>query len=233
MPHYMQLINSFKHMLNYLTFTTAIEILCFLIALVCLRKDSDQTWNYFSVFLLITCFAELSGIYLKRNHHPHNAWVYNILMVFEAGFVNIMYLKIFKRTVKAKIIIISGIIIFVILYTFELLNHGIVEYNDLTYTVMSVILVIYALFYYYRLMSNDDYIQIGYSAEFWWVTGVLFYYFGETACDLFYDKLQAVYVTPLHTLTYYIYKVLNILLYGCWAYSFICRRWLEKILKIR
>jgi len=210
-------------MLNYLTFTTSIEILCFFIALICLRKDHDRTWNYFSLFLLITCFAELSGIYLKRNHHSHNAWVYNILMVFEAGFVNMMYLNIFKRTFKARIIILSGIIIFAVLYIIELLKHGFFEYNDLSYTVMSVTLVVYALFYYYQLMSSDDYIRIGYSSEFWWVTGGLFYYFGETACDLFYDKLQAVYVTPSHTLTYYIYKILNILLYGCWSYSFISR----------
>jgi hypothetical protein len=220
-------------MLNYFTFTTTIEILCFFIALICLRKDSDRTWRYFSVFLFITCLAELSGIYLKRNHHPHNAWVYNILMVFEVVFINSMYWNIFKRIPKAKVTIVCGIVLFALLYMVELLNHGVFVYNNLSYTVISVIIVTYALFYYYRLMNNEDYIRIGYSAEFWWVTGGLFYYFGETACDLFYDKLQAVYITPLHTLTYYIYKILNILLYGCWSYSFICRKWLDKRLEIR
>jgi hypothetical protein len=198
-----------------------------------LRKDNVWRWKYFSVFLLITCIAEVTGIYLKRVHHPSNAWVYNVLMVFEIGFVNIMYLEIFRRYAKAKTVIICGVILFVLLYAYELLTHGIFQYNNLTYTVMSVIAVIYALFYYYGLMNNDDHIRISYSAEFWWVTGGLFYYFGETACDLFYDKLQAVYITPLHSLTYYIYAILNILLYGCWSYSFTCRKWLEKRLEIR
>jgi hypothetical protein len=220
-------------MLNYFTFTTTIEILSFFIALICLRKDSNRTWKYFSVFLLITCLAELSGIYLKRNHHPHNAWVYNILMVFELGFVNMMFFEIGSRYSQTKTIIICGVILFAIIYTLELISHGVFVYNNLTYTVMSVTLVVYSLIYYYSLMTDDNYIRIAYSAQFWWVTGCLFYYFGETACDLFYDKLQAVYITPLHTLTYYIYKILNILLYGCWSYSFICRRWLEKGLEIR
>src|ERR1700733_12375543 len=161
-------------MLNYLTFTTTIEILCFLVAFICLSEDSHRTWKYFSVFLLITCLAELSGIYLKRNQHPYNAWVYNILMVFEVGFVNLMYWNIFKRIPKAKITIVCGIVLFALLYAFELLNHSAFVYNDMSYTVFSVIVVIYALFYYYRLMNNDSYIRIGYSAEFWWVTGALF-----------------------------------------------------------
>jgi hypothetical protein len=218
-------------MLNYLTFTTTTEILCFLIAFVCLRKDKVWIWKYFNLFLLITCLAELTGVYLKRHHQMQNAWVYNILMVFEISFVSLMLLRIFSTYVKAKAFILCSIILFALLFGYELFSHGIFVYNNLTYTVMSVIIVTYALFYYYGLINSDNDVRVGFSAEFWWVTGCLFYYFGETACDLFYDKLQAVYVTPLHTLTYYIYALLNILLYGCWSYSFICRRWLEKRLE--
>ena len=29
-------------------------------------------------------------------------------------------------------------------------------------------------------------------------------------------------------LTYFIYKTLNVILYSCWSYSFICRKWLTK-----
>lgn len=220
-------------MLNYFTFTTITEMLCFFIAIICLYKDNVWIWKYFTLFLLITCLAELTGIYLKRNNHPHNAWIYNILMVFEMGFVYLMYLKIFRQYTKAKTIIICGIAVFALLYAYELLNHGIFVYNNLCYTVMSVIIVVCALFYYYGLMNNDEYIQISYSAEFWWVTGGLFYYFGETACDLFYDKLSAVHITEMHSLTHYIYNTLNVLLYGCWSYSFICRKWLEKRLEIQ
>jgi len=215
-------------MLNYFTFTTTIEILCFFVALLCLKKDNVPMWKYFSFFLLLTCIAELSGIYLKRNHHPYNAWVYNILMVFEFGFVNLMFREIGRRYAQTKTVIICGIILVAVFYALDMISHGIFVYNNLTYTVMSVILVIYSLVYYYSIMTGDNYVRIAYSAQFWFVTGCLFYYFGETACDLFYDKLQTVFITPLHTLTYYIYAILNVLLYGCWSYSFICRRWLEK-----
>jgi len=220
-------------MLNYFTLTIIAELSCLLVAIICLSKDNVRIWHYFSAFLLITVIAELTGIYLKRNHHPHNGWVYNILMVFEFAFINIMYVAIFRRYSIGKAIIISGFGLFALLYTYEFLKHGLFEYNNLSYTTMSIILVIYALFYYYDLMNNDNYIRIIYSAEFWWVTGGLFYYFGETACDLFYDKLQAVHIAFFHSLTYYIYNILNLLLYGCWSYSFICRKWLEKRSEIR
>lgn len=221
-------ISNAATMLNYLTSTTVIEILCFLIAMVCWSNGDKKIWKYCALFLFLTCLAELTGIYLKRNGQPQNAWIYNILMLFEAAFINKMFAELLHRHKKTRIVIITGFMLFAMLYVYDLFNHGIGVYNNFAYTTMSVISVLYALYYYYDLINNEEYILIRYSAEFWWVTGVLFYYFGETACNLFYDKLHAVYISYNRSLTYYIYNTLNLILYTCWSYSFICRKWLTK-----
>jgi hypothetical protein len=48
---------------------------------------------------------------------------------------------------------------------------------------------------------------------------VFFFYFGSVACDLFFYQL---FLIP-NNLRSDIYAILNLLLYSCWSYSFLCR----------
>jgi hypothetical membrane protein len=214
-------------MFTYITLNTGSELFCFFVAIVSLWRDKRLVWRSATLYLLITCITEIMGIYLKKQHHPNNAWVYNISMVFEAAFVGAMFIDLLRSVKYSRIIIITGLVLLLIPYYYELSNHGICQYNDLTYTIMSVPFIVYSLFYYYKLLADENYINLWRSAQFWWVAGTLFFYFGSTACDIFYAQLM-IEITPKHYLSTYIYKVLNIFLYGCWSYSFICRKWLKK-----
>lgn len=87
---------------------------------------------------------------------------------------------------------------------------------------MSVVFVLYCLYYYYLLLKDESFIEIKTHPEFWWVTGVLFYYFGSTMSNIF-DGLFNVKIIGFATLRYCIYVLLNLILYSLWVYSFICR----------
>jgi hypothetical protein len=219
-------------MYRYFTFNTVVELICLLIAFLCLIRDKDLVWRSIILFLLITCIAEMLGIYIKwlyladRVHVHPNVWVYNILMIFQAGFISLMFSALFKKYFNSKLIIISGLALLVTIYTYEICEDGLFKKHNLTTTTMSVLFVAYSLYYFYCLLKDEAYIRLKYYSPFWWVAGLLFFYFGSTACNLFYYKLSVVTVTPKHYLTYYIYNGLNLILYGCWSYSFICRRWL-------
>ena len=108
---------------------------------------------------------------------------------------------------------------------YELFVDGAFKKHNITTSVMSVLFVLYSLYYFYCLLKDESHINLKYYPPFWWTAGVLFFYFGSTACNVFYSKLSVITVTPKHYLTYYIYNGLNIILYGCWSYSFICRKW--------
>jgi hypothetical protein len=183
------------------------------------------------LYLFITCIAECLGLYVAKQTH-NNHWVYNIFLLFEAGFSNLMFVHLFNKYItNGKSIVISGLTVFIIAYVYELFVHGFFRYNDLTYTLLSVEIVIYSLFYYYLLHKDSRYIELKYSPEFWWVGGALFFYFANTACNIFDDKLYSVMITSNHHLSYFVFKALNIILYSCWSYSFICRKWQTKKLE--
>jgi len=214
-------------MLNYLKPEIIIEVICFIIASLCLLKANPRIWQYQIAYLCVVCTVELTGVYLKR-HHQGNQWIYNILLLFEILFICLMFRYLFSRYIRGRAIIICGLTILIILYIYELSVHGFLIYNNITYTIMSVVYILYALFYYYLLLKDESYIDLKFSCEFWWVTGILFFYFGSTAANLFHGRLSGIKITSKHFLPYYIFIVLNYLIYGCWSYSFICKKWLTK-----
>jgi hypothetical protein len=234
-------------MLRFFTINTVAELICFIVAIICLIKDKDLAWVCMIPFLLITCIAEMIGIYLKgpylvymhelsddkkmhvQLHIPEvhsNIWVYNILLIFETGFVTLMFSHILVKNKLIKPIIISGLILIFITYCIELLVHGIFDENDVTTTIMSILFALYSFYYFYQLFKVNEYVDLRYSPNFWWVVGSLFFYFGRIACLIFFGILSQ--INPKIIITYPIYRVLNIILYSCWTYSFICKKWLTK-----
>ncbi|MDB5131125.1 MAG: hypothetical protein JWR02_874 [Mucilaginibacter sp.] len=215
---------------NYFTASTISELICFAIAAACLITDKSLMWRIMVMYLFVTCVAELIGVYVAGSKQSvNNYWVYNIFLIFESGFTHLMFAFLLNRYINSKPIIIIGFAIFSLIYIYELIDnraHQLYGFNMNSYKVMSVLFVVYSLYYYYLLLKDDNYIDLKYSAEFWWVAGVLIFYFTDISCTVFYRHLARVRLWNGRHLTHYIISVLNILLYGCWSYSFICRKWL-------
>ncbi|MGZ3814951.1 MAG: hypothetical protein ACXVB0_23310 [Mucilaginibacter sp.] len=223
-------------MLHYFTINTTVEAICFLVAICCLRKDKSFVWRSMILFLLITCIAEMAGIYVKRLYiadkiHVHpNAWVYNILIFFQIGFFSLMYQHLLSKSANSKPAIIGGFVLLVLLHVFEIFSHSIFVYDVWSNTAMSILLVLYSLYFYYYLLKDDGYLNLKNSSAFWWVAGTLFFYFGTTAYNFFYEKLSSIVLSNKGDVIYlkYLHNTFNILMYGCWSYAFICRKWLTK-----
>lgn len=216
-------------MLSYLKFNTSIELMCFILSLIGLSKKDSRIWKGITIYLFIVCATEFTGLYLKR-HGYRNQWPYNILLLSQIAYISLMFLSLFNKYIKSRPLVASGLALLLIVYIYEIFDHGFLVYNNTTNTIMSILFVLYGLYYYYLLLKDDDYVALGFSPNFWWVAGILLFYFGSTAVNLFHGNLSKIRVTPEHFLPYYLYMVLNLLLYGCWSYSFICKKWLIPIL---
>lgn len=217
-------------MLKYLTLNTSVEWICFIIACICLIKDKSPVWRSMILYLLITCVSETLGIHIKLQYMADpvnvlpNVWVYNILLIFQAGFISTMFLFLLKVRLKGSPLILMGLALLSILYVYEQFEHGLFKKHAVTTIVMSILFILYSYYYFYLLLKDEEYINLKYYPAFWWVAGVLFFYFGAIISNLFYEKIRD-FVTGPKPYIKYIYNVLNILLYGCWSYSFILRKW--------
>jgi len=198
-----------------------VELLGFVIAFVFLHKDNDKVWKSQVLYLLIVVIAESSGRYMiKGVHYKNNSWIYNLLLIAETFSLTLMFNNILNAFYKGKLFFYLGLILFTIVYLLELIAHGFYIYNSNCDTVMSVYYCTCCFFYYYFLLKEDGFHQLYHLAPFWWVNGVLFFYFGNIICDLFFSKFSKM---PDFYLRYNIIQALIIILYICWSYAFICK----------
>ena len=215
-------------MLDYFTANTISETVCLIVAAICLANDRIFIWRGFILFLFITCLTDYYGLYVGRKTH-NNHWIYNTFIIFESLFTFLVFQFLLDKNFKnTKVLILSALVIFYIFYLYGIFSHGFEIYNYLSYSILSLEFVLLSFFFYYLLLKDEQYVDLRFSSDFWWVAGTLFFYFANTACNLFYDRLYSVMITPKHHITYFIFKALNIILYSCWSYSFICRKWLMK-----
>ncbi|MGY3214295.1 hypothetical protein [Mucilaginibacter sp. HD30] len=220
-------------MTKYFTIYTSAELICLIVALVCLFNAKERNWRLLIPFLLITCMVEIGAIPLKTLYRANpipqnsNAWIYNILLLVQIATFLMMFYNIIGKYTRSLWAIIMGLAVLLIFYSYDLITNksNIFDYNASTYAALSVVLVLYSLYYYFLLLNNDEYTDLKYSPEFWWVTGTLFFFFGATTVNIFHSKLLSV---PLKNRLYltYISNMLIVILYGCWTYAFICKRWI-------
>nr|WP_294792094.1 hypothetical protein [uncultured Mucilaginibacter sp.] len=220
-------------MLQFFNLYTSAELICFISALVCLFNAKEFHWRMLVLFMLLTCMVELGAIPLKAAYRANpipmnsNAWIYNVLLFFQIPAFAAMFYNLIGRYINSKPVVFAGTGALLLLYIVEAFTNadGIFDYNSTTYTVMSVLFILYSLYYYYLLINSEEYADLKTLPDFWWTTGTLFFFFGTTALNMFRSKLLA---EPLKNTVYlsYIHDTLIVILYGCWTYAFICKRWI-------
>lgn len=207
-----------------------IEVCCLIAALYFLRNDNAMFSRITIAYLVVVCLTEISGLIFTKTVHQSNAWIYNIFIIFEAAYISYgLYVALKSFTKKSLVICIIPMAIFCGTYLFELNKHGFFKFNTLTVNIYSVFFVIISLIYFHLLVKQKNPIILKINPQFWWVTAVLFYYFGSTIYNLFvyflYQQFPKSYIVLAYTML-----GLNLVLYSIWIYSFICNSRQRKLL---
>ncbi len=207
----------------YFTINTVTEMICFLMGIIFLFRDKDFGWRLLCLYLLLVCAVEIGGIHLWKVLSKPNYMVYNLLLIFENLMVSYFLFYLIKpyKNRLSWLIVWQGL--FLVCFVVEMTDNQLGGFAFRTVIVMSVAFVVASLYFYYLMLSDDQFIQLWKHAPFWWVNGVLFFYFGSTACNVLfkYFLLDNTHLTA--SIRYWIFAVLNIILYTCWSYAFICR----------
>ncbi|PWS27580.1 hypothetical protein DHW03_08295 [Pedobacter yonginense] len=209
-------------MIKIISPSTCVELICLIVAIIFLAKDKSLFWKIAIVYMAITFSTETIASIISKVFHHYNVWLYNLYILVELCFVSFGLYKFLKEYTNPKPIILVGSGLMLLSYSYDLYSHGITELNTITINVSAIIFVIYSLYYFLLLLKDQNFIQLKYHPQFWWVVGVLFYYFGGTVINLF-DEVLFDKVSTNNHLRWYIYVLLNVLLYSFWSYSFICR----------
>lgn len=208
----------------YITVNTAAEVICFAVSLLCLYKDKDPVWRLLILFLLVTSMVEVGGIYMRRVLQQPNFMLYNVFLVIECLVESYFFYHLYKTYYNRFKLFGAWIITFLFVYFAELLSNKYGGYTFITLTVVSVMLVLASVYYYYLVLREDQFRSLSVYAPFWWVSGTLCFYFASTASNIFFNYLAKDRAPMIsHSIRYIVFNILNVVLYLNWSYSFICR----------
>lgn len=213
--------------MNFTSPIVIAEIMCLIGAIIFLRNDKSIFWKLNIAYLLLALLTEAAGSYMSSKRE-NNLWLFNSFVFFEISFIFIGIWHCMKNYLIPKPIIYVGLGIVYLIYFGFIAKDSIMVFNSTAVTVMSVVFSLYCLYYYYLLLNDEKFIEIKYHPEFWWITGVLFYYFGGTVCNLLSDVFDVRFGKSF-TLRYAITIALNFILYSVWTYSYLCRAKQQKL----
>lgn len=208
----------------YLTVNTIAELTCLLIGCFCLYNDKEPIWRFFILYLVLICVTEIFAIHMRKVWGMSNLPLYNIFLIVECFSISVFFYNLLKKYTDRGKWLMTWLSLFIIIYGSELFSTQFSNFAFKTAAAISFVFVLASLYYYYLLLRDEKYEKLDSYAPFWWVNGTLIFYFGSTALNIFFDYLIRDQLSQFqHSIRYIIFNVLNITLYCCWSYAFICR----------
>lgn len=203
-------------------FSQVFECTCLAFAFSYLPGKKAGYWRYFKWFLLVTVLTEMAGFTLLSFSQP-NHWLYNIYIPIEILFKSYLLYKLCSPYFRVTRWLVPGLALFGVVYLYESFNSSFSAYSFMSNSLASMGIIIICCLYFYYFLKKEEYVNIYTHAPFWIITGLFFFYFGSTACNLFFNYLASIYVKQHIPVRYITFSVLNFILYGCWSYSFVCK----------
>ncbi len=180
-----------------------------------------EAFKVFFLFLLLHLVFNIVSWYTSYRV-IHNLPLYHAITVVEFAFYSFMYFGIAKQARYKKTILL----IIVLFTTFCVLNAIYLEdvytdYNSNTRAVASLVLMIYAISYFYRMLKELTVETVEQEDMFWFNAGVLLYFAGTFFLSLFLkvffdvaEKTEAFkdFLHQIYYLQYFLYVILNLLI---------------------
>lgn len=205
-------------------FVIIVEFICFVFSLLYLAKEKTGLYSYFKWILLLTVIVEtVAYLMIVLLHQKTNHWFHNLYIPIDACITCYILHTLNKKYFNTKPLIIIGLSIFFILFFYESIVSNFKAFSSLSKGFVSVFFAVLCCLYYYYLLKQDEYINLAKHPPFWIITGCFFFYFGRTACNFFYNYLVTINQKTGNPIRYFIFIVLNFILYSSWGYAFICK----------
>jgi len=182
-------------------------------AVLYLRGYSFQNiaFRYFAVYVLMLSFTEVLGFVLGKMFHVSNLFVVSLYTVLQFGFLSFFYASLLKSNwVK----VICGVVFLILIGQFIAEPNLLLKYNPLGTIMTHLVLVSYAVIYFYRSLNKTK--------EFIIVNSGVFIYLLASA--LIFASGNLVLFLDLPENTYLILINVNRVLF-CVYQVFICVEW--------
>lgn len=206
-------------------FKSATPFLIFLVGMVGFIKWQNikkTYWAYFPFYLIIIALFNIA-----RRYWMDTALIYSFLSIAVVPLEFLFFFWLFYKNGQKKLPIIIGSIIYMIAFLIETFGVDTMKSNyfmSFSYSIGNIILLIFILQYFYKLIYSDRILNFYRERMFWVALGLLVFFLGTFPYFGLYNLMLSKYFNLLVTYTW-VEIFLDYTMYLLFAASFI---WGEK-----
>jgi len=196
--------------------------IAFLSSLRSFRLDFPFHLKLFSCLLGLTFLVELAAAILVFGYHRSNHWLYNLFILVEFWVYAYYYLLIIPTGSWRKLLQVFLAIFPIFWFITVFFVFGFNTWNSYVIIAGSFFSVLFALMYYYRVITAGEILSLRNTTEFWIATGMLIFYLTSLSFFGTLNFLNKYHPRAAVTLLS-VYEVLDIIMYALFIYGFLCR----------
>lgn len=206
--------------MRYMVFAS--ELISSLVGILYLNKR-DGWWRVFPFCLLIIFVLDITGWYFViQKEYQYNINLYRyVTNPFQFIYLFWIFDKI--HNLKPKNILFrisSGIFIICWIIEYIFIPKVSFDWMSLSYSVNNLILILWVMYYFYKLMNSNEILLFFKKKAFWFSTGVLIYYLGTFPFYGMFNILHKNY-HEIYIIYFQVVLSLDICMYLLFAASFI------------
>jgi len=183
-------------------------------------KSFDKGIRYLFYFVSYGVFNELVTrifpiFFGLKNTHPFS----NVYLVISFLFIGLFYAVILEKFIKPRIILFIILGFEVICFFNIFFIQSIFKFPEKTYSLGNIILVIFSIVYFYRIMIEANVKNLWAAPLVWINTGVLIYYSGSLFYTVLFNTILE-YSREFSKMTVVYFSAINALFYILIAIGF-------------
>ena len=191
-----------------------------LIAALYNYRHLDAVLKLVTLFCLLSIIPDFAGLitaYLKIKYN--NLPQFHLYDMVATVFFTLIYHRGFYKSLFKKMTLLLGGTSLIVMIVNAIFIEGIWMYPSVSNTVLSVLLIILSLIYFYQLLNLQEFTYIEKQGMFWINSGVLFYFAINIFLFMLYNKIN-----PAHRNDYYMMQsVTNIIANLLFSVGLLCK----------
>jgi hypothetical protein len=161
------------------------------IAAVYNYRHLDSVLRLMAIFCLMSIIPDFVGlITTSLNIVFNDLFLIHLFDIMAAVFFTLIYQRAFYKQAFKKMTLIFGITAFAGMIFNVIFIESIWSFPSVSNTILSVLLIILSLVYFYELLSRQEFTYIEKQGMFWINSGVLFYYAITIFLFMLYKKMS-------------------------------------------
>ena len=155
-------------------------------------RHLDAILKLMALFCLLSIIPDFVGlaISLLKLRYYNSLFLIHLFDMMAAIFFTLIYRRAFYKPVFKKMTLILGATSLAAMIFNVIFIESIWSYPSISNTILSVLLIILSLVYFYELLNRQEFTYIEKQGMFWINSGVLFYYAITIFLFMLYNKMS-------------------------------------------